>query len=228
VHEAQLAAYSVDYLDATQGNAALFSGRVQQRLPGNYESLYLRQRDDTALDAWGGEIIPSPVPTADSYSVGDLLYDGVVYAGVRMRLDLYRDEMVVLAPGDSWYGAVVDPSRFGHADLRGYRVIASSGRSIPDGYYLQLHDGLIEVLKKETYLFDTSSMEFGNRSIRFYIKKDGVYHRVARRRGSILNIFDDRRSEISRFIRDNRLDFRRRTERALEMVSQEYERLTDL
>lgn len=225
-----IARYSEEYMRAAGDNAALFSGRLQTRLPEDFESLYLRERGHIERNINGREIAPRPVPPFASYGVGDLFYDGILYVGVRMRLDLWRDELVVAPPDNASAGVVLDPSRFGYADLRGYRIIhipARSSFNLPEGYYLQLHEGRHNVLKKEVFTFSTSEMKFSRLSLTYYVEKDGIYHRVGRRKGSTLRLFGEHRNELNRFIRSGRLDLWNDTEWAIVEIVREYERLTD-
>ncbi len=147
-----------------------------------------------------------------------------------MRLDLYREEFVAASPGSSIYGVVLDPSRFGYADLRGYRVIHIGAPSLPndldEGYYLQLYDGRHEILKKEYFEFNATNREFTNYYIRYYVEKDGAMHRIGRRKGPLLRLFRDRRGELDRFIRTNGLSLRTDGETAIVRIVSEYERLT--
>ena len=223
--------YSENYVDNAGDNAALFAGRIQGQLAGNIESLYLRDRNNIEHDKFGGEAFPSPVSPLESYAMGDLFYDGVLYVGVRMRLDLYRDELVVAAPGNSFWGSVLSAERFGWADLRGYRIIHISERTyegdLPEGYYLLLNDGRHEILKKETFQFNPLRREFADRRVRYYISKDGIYHSVGRRRGPVIRLFAEHGGELKRFIRTRRLSVRHDTDNALAEIVKEYERLTD-
>jgi hypothetical protein len=224
--------FSKGYLSSAGSNAALFNGEIQAPLPGGVESLYLRQRGSGERDEAGRELFPRQVSLNESFGVGDILYDGVKYVGVRMRLDLYRD-ILMASPGDSFIGAILDPSRLGYADLRGYRIIYISADEPPPyntdfrpGYYLVLHDGPHEILRKERLEFNLSNYEFTGRTIYYYVEKDGAFHRVRARKGSLLSLLRDRRSELDRFIRAEGIDFRRDMERAIVLVVREYERLT--
>ncbi len=223
--------YSEEYVHAVGDNAALFSGRMQTRLPGNIESLYLRERGHIERNSPTGEVMPRPVSPFLSYGVGDLFYDGVLYTGVRMRLDLCRDELVAAPSGDSPSGVVLDPTRFGYADLRGYRIIHVPARSplgLPEGYYLQLHEGSHDILKKELFVLSPGeNMQFSRGYLRYYVEKDGAYHRVGRRNGPVLRLFGDRRSELRAFIRSSGVEMWNDTERALVEIVREYERLND-
>ncbi len=225
----KIASYSAQYMQQAGDHAALFRGRLQTRLPGNVESLYLRERGRIERDDRGKEVAPQPVPPFASYGVGDLFYDGVLYVGVRMRLDLYRDELVVAPPDESFSGVVLDPSRFGYADLRGYRVIripAGSPSGLAEGYYQQLHEGIHTVLKKEIFQFREAELRFTRISIRYYVEKDGAYHSVGKRKGPILRLLGDHRAELNDFVRLGGLDIWNDTDRALVGIVSEYERLT--
>ncbi len=218
--------YSEKYVHTAGDNTALFVGRIQEQMPGNIESLYLREKGYEERDSAGTHIFPQPVPPLESYALGDILYDGVFYVGVRMRLDLYRDEFMVASPGSTIYSAILSPERLDYADLRGYRIINSPSDDLPGVYYQQLHDGRHEVLRKERFEFSRSKMEFTAHFIRYYIKKEGEYHSVGRRQSAVLKLFRDHRSELRKFIRDHRLNMRRNPEEALVEIAKEYERLT--
>ena len=225
----EIARYSEEYVRQAGDHAAIFRGRLQNRLPGNVESVYLRERGRIERDNRGKELAPQPVPPFASYGVGDLLYDGVLYTGVKMRLDLYRDELVVAPPDDSVPGVVLDPSRFGWADLRGYRVIripADSHSGLAEGYYQQLHEGGHDVLKKEIFQFREAELRFSRIALRYYVEKDGAYHSVGRRKGPVLRLLGDHRAELNDFVRLGGLDIWNDTDRALVGIVSEYERLT--
>lgn len=227
-----IASYSADYVRRTGTNASLFNGPTQQPLIGNIESMYLRDRNSVERDEFGVEIRPQPVSPAESWAVGDIFHDGVFYRGVGMRLDLHRDQLSIFSPGSlGWIGLVINPSLFGYADVRGYRIIhlpdPVSDDFMRGGYYLLLNEGRHRVVKKERFELDNTFLEFRLRTIRYYIEKDGVFHRVGKRRGPVLKLFEEHRAELRRYARTNRLDMRKDTERALVEIVDEYERLTD-
>ncbi|MDR2912920.1 MAG: hypothetical protein LBV38_06500 [Alistipes sp.] len=222
--------YSAAYTVAVGDNMALFVGEIQGPLEGGSESLYLRERGSGESVAAGRQEAPRPVGTPDSYSTGDLLYDGVKYVGVRMRLDLYRDEFSVTAPGSSYFGTIIDPDRFGFADLRGYRVvrIPPNRSDLSEGYYLRLNEFGPEVLKKESYEYNPIYREFSGPAIRYYVERNGVYHKVSRSKGSVLRLLRDERGGLDDFIRSRGINLRRDTDNALVLIAGEYERLRQM
>ncbi len=222
--------YATGYVNEAAGNTNLFYGRNQGELPRNMESMYLRERNSEKYDGFGLEELPVPVAPHESYSVGTIFHDGVLYPAVTMRLDLYRDEMVVTRPGGfGAYGTVIDPERFGWADLRGYRIIylppPVAGTDLASGYYQQLNEGRHRILKRERFLFDSNNFVFPSRTVHYYIEKDGVFHRVDRSKGSVLRLLRDQRRELNRYIRTNGIRVRRDMERAVVDIVAEYERL---
>jgi hypothetical protein len=227
----EVARYAEAYTLAAEEHAALFNGRIQEQLASGHESIYLRDRGYVERNEFGDVIPPVPVSPQLSFAAGNLVYDGVLYVGVLMRLDLCRDDLAVGLPNGSFFGVLLDPGRFGYADTRGYRIIHMpapvSDSDLPRGYYLQLHTGRHDVLKKEMFQLDPLRRTFEHQLLRYYIEKDGRYQRVAARKGAVLRVLREHRNELNRYIRSERLDLRHDTERALVEIVRQYERLTD-
>lgn len=229
---AVIARFAADYVRETGADATLFYGKHQGVMPFLMESMYLRERNSEVRDDRGVELFPRPVPLTESYALGDIFHDGVFYPGVMMRLDLYRDQMVVAPPGAlSALGILIDPERFEWADLKGYRIIhlpaPVAKTDLPSGYYLQLNHGQHRILKKERFELNSNRNALDRRILRYYVEKDGVFNPVARTKGSVLSLFKERRGELKRFIRARGIRVRTDTERALVEIVYEYERLNE-
>lgn len=226
--ETLLKQYSVYYLDSVSNQASVFSGKVQQPVQRRTESLYLRERGIKVTDSWGQESYPVPLPPLESYSAGTLLYDGTFYENVQMRLDLYRDELVLLTP-NRISGIILEPERTGYADLRGYRNIyirpGDAKYRLPAGYYQIVYSGRREVLKKETFQYNLSDNTFVNRSISYYIEKDGIYHRVKGRKGPVLRVLREHRREIDRSLKQAGISFKEDPENAIRWTMTRYDEL---
>ncbi len=200
--------------------AALFNGKVQPPMTDYVESRYLRDRGFVERDEWGDQIFPRQQAPYETYAKGNLFYDGVKYEGVEMRLDLYRDQFMVWGVQGPISGTILDPERFGWADLRGYHIIRAM-----DGYYIQLYDGSHDVLRKEIFEFNTTWSEFTSHKVRYYVEKNGSYHRVLPRKGSVLRLLSDYRGELDRFIRANGIEVRRNPDDAIVQIVQQYDKL---
>lgn len=219
--------YAGYYQNTYKDQAVLFGGKVQQPLTRRTESLYLRDRLLRELDETGRERFPTPVPARDSYGEGSLLYDGVFYTGLSLRLDLYQDELVVRTPNEV-YGVILDPTRVGYAEFRNYRVeyipAEQQGDLPTHGYYQVLHDGTLRVLRKEFLEFNRLEERFVHRTVRYYIQKEGAVYRVRPRKGSILKALGGHRREMDQFIRRYG-DLKQDMDQALVQIVSEYERL---
>lgn len=226
--ESKIREYSTFFQDSTSSITTLFSGKIQQPYNRLTESLYLRHRGFKEEDIWGKETFPQPIPSEESYAQGNLFYDGVYYTNVYMRLDLVRDELVVRI-ANNMYGIILDSEKFQYADFHGYRIIHIAENnpdySLPPGYYQLIHNGENRVLKKETFQYNLSEQKFVNRSIRYYIEKDGTFHRVKQTKGSILSVLREHRRDLDRMIKGLHLNIRKDTEASLVMIVTEYEKL---
>jgi len=226
--ESKIREYSIFFQDSTSSITALFSGKIQPPYNRFTESLYLRHRGFREEDVWGKELFPYPIPPNESYAQGNLLYDGIYYTRVYMRLDLVRDELVVRT-ANNLYGIILDPEKLQYADFHGYRILyiaANDPRyNLPPGYYQLIHDGENRVMKKETFQYNLSEQKFINRSIKYYIEKEGTFHRVKQTKGSILKVLREHRRELDRMIKGLNLNIRRDMEASIVTIVSEYEQL---
>lgn len=226
VSEQRIAEYAGYYQDSVSMRATLFTGQIQELVAPHQESLYLRERGFRQLDSWGNETYPEVIPTLESYSAGTLVYDGIRYTDVLMRLDLLRDELVVLSP-PGVNGIILEPNRVEYAEFHGYRVfyIPPGSSVLPSGYYAETYSEGIRVWKKESYEYHLSERSFINRSVKYYIEKEGEVFRVKNRKGSVLRVLANHRRELDQYIRQYNINFRQNMEASITVLAAEYDRL---
>ncbi|MDR1357141.1 MAG: hypothetical protein LBJ58_05670 [Tannerellaceae bacterium] len=166
------------------------------------------------------------------FTAGELSFGGIAYTGVRMRLDVYRDRLLAV-PEAGGYEVILPQEQVGHALLHGYHIFYHRADSLencpPEGYYLLLHDAGCRALARVTCSMrevskDGETTGWFRFATRYYVLKDGVYHAVGSK-GSVLKVFASHRRELSRFISERRLNFRRNTEEAIVSVVKQYELL---
>lgn len=163
---------------------------------------------------------------------GLLSYDGIVYPDVLLRLDLYRNELILQTP-DNLYGVVLLPEKVDYAELYEYHLFyyyQEEKRGAPnDGYYMLLHDGGCRVLEKhlrpikESHAERTVEYSF-EKILRFYVEKENEYHVVKSKR-SVLKLFKSHKRELNQFIKQHNLNFKEEPGAAIVAVVKEYERL---
>lgn len=199
------------------------------RHAGPQSLLYTGKEQQTYLPS----IINHPYLVNADMQEGEVEYDGLRYAGVRLRLDLNRDELMVLHP-NGLYHVLLQSDKVGYANLHGYhiRYFESDGQkgTPPRGYYLYLYEGQCQLIERQSCILvettkDRTVEGSFRKSIRFWILKDNVYYPV-KSKGSVLKVFDSHRRELNQYIRQQKLDFKHDTDWAIEAVIREYERLT--
>ncbi|MFV0538381.1 MAG: hypothetical protein ACK5M3_13590 [Dysgonomonas sp.] len=218
--------YAQKYIESVKDYAVLFNGLDQPKLINNIKSAYLRKKGYKEFDDWGYEIFNIESSVNGKFDEGDLLYDGVIYHKIAMRLDLHTDELMVLTPNIT-YRVVLDPERVGHANFNGYYIVyvpARNNLKLPKGYYQQLYSGSISVLRKESFSYSQQVESLVNWTRRYYICKDGVSYNVKNKK-AVLKVFKSHKKELDRYIKDARINFND-MESALPLVVEQYDKLT--
>ncbi|MDR2810632.1 MAG: hypothetical protein LBB84_08800 [Tannerellaceae bacterium] len=198
------------YLAMEGKHSPLYTGKIPLPYPAYMENYPYLQRPE--------------------FTEGALSYGGTCYPGIRMRLDVYHGRLLVSPPGEL-YEVILPPEQVDYAKLHGYHVFYfypdSLKDSPPAGYYLLLHDGGCRVLSRPVCSMRETSRDgvvtgWFRCSTKYYILKDSVYHAV-KSKGSVLKLFPSHRKELSRYIGEHRLNFRRNAEEALVAVVKRYE-----
>ncbi|MCD8165330.1 MAG: hypothetical protein LUE93_03915 [Bacteroides sp.] len=119
---------------------------------GNYVSLYSGKEQLKYMTGVTGH----PYWVDDSYAPASLYYDGIFYEIVLLRLDIYRDELIIISP-DVRFHVILVGDYLGWADFHGSRVIYHTKNSLPGspstGYYIRLYSGEYTVLEKQNKYF---------------------------------------------------------------------------
>lgn len=205
---------AADYASFAAGQAVIFHGKEQLK--------------------YSTSIKNHPYLKSDKYVPGNLCFEGILYDDVKMRLDLYKNELLLLSP-DERYNIVLPSDRVDFAHFHGYHIFyhdpEGKENSLPEGYYLRLHDGRCTVLEKPSCAFSKQIKgleveESFDQSVKYYIQKEGAYYPVGSK-GSVLKVFKERKKELARYIKQEKLDFRHAREEAIVAVAREYERLNE-
>jgi hypothetical protein len=197
---------------------------------------YLSAAENRAFIYTGKTSLPYSVHIAGHpylrFTKGVLWYDGVAYSQTYVRVDSYRDDLVVLTP-DGSAEIILQPHRVDSVCFDGCHVFyfRPDGRmGCPSGgYYYRLYEGESTVLERRTYsLYETRKGEevtawFGL-STKYYIRKDEAYYPV-RSKGSVLKALGAYKKELNSYAREQKLNFRRNTGEAIVSIVKEYERL---
>lgn len=174
---------------------------------------------------------------AETWATGEVTYDGLLYKGVPMMYDIYKDKLVVLLYNHFTAFTLLDDRvhDFSFSGHRFVRVnadsIANDKSGISTGFYDQLYNGnKVEVLAKrvktiqnstnisatlETYFLENHS---------YYVRKGNTYYKVGSQ-GSFLNVMKDKKAVIQKYMKDNNLRFRSDPEGVMAAVASYYDKL---
>ncbi len=209
--------YADEYLTTTSKHAAIFSGNRHQMLTislNNHQ--YFKE---------------------EGFVIGRLSYLGVVYPKIKLRWDLYKDELVILSPSN--YHIVLRNENVDFAEIYDYHIFYLSPDSLlgcpPAGNYILLHSGDCILLEKKIHTLSKDQNVQHNKKhtyhfnlvTRFYLKKDGAYYKITGKR-TLLKSLGSRRQELRRFIRHNNLQLNQDVEKMVLEVVKEHERLNQL
>ena len=120
-----------DYVSSAAGQSVIYHGKEQLKYPTSIRN--------------------HPYLKSEKYVPGDLSFEGILYKDVKMRLDLYKNELLLFSP-DNRYNIVLPSDRVDYAEFHGYHIFyrypdERSG-NLPEGYYLRLYEGKCTVLGK--------------------------------------------------------------------------------
>ena len=206
--------YAANYMDSVSRFATIYSGESPQ--PHLSFSL---QNHQFFKDVY--------------FTNSRLSYDGVVYPGVMLRWDLYRDELLIFSPAR--YEIVLKREKIDFAEIHGYHMFYLHLDSLPGcppaGYYILLFSGEYLLLEKTSKQLLRSNVSMGrdendfNLSSIFFLQKNGVYHQI-KNRGTLLKALDTHRKELNGFIRAHKLKYKKDAEKMVLTVVKEHAKLS--
>jgi len=194
------------------------------RIAGKQSALYYGKEQEMHQ-----RTINHPYLENEHFAKARLSYNDVIYPEAMLRLDLNRDELIIVSP--DFRQIVLTPENVDFAELYGKHIVYLQHDSLPGcpstGYYYLLHSGNCKILEKQVNRMipnDKSEMYFVQ-STYFYLYKDGAYYTIRSQRG-LLKALGSYKKELKRFISANHLSFRPFTEIFLFLTVSEYEKLS--
>jgi len=222
------------------GFSPLFSQDARQQLIDDAAIEYFQNAGNQATIFYGKQQEGIPRTTNHSYLVDEqhvkarLSYHNVIYPEAMLRLDLYRNEMIVQSP--ELRSFVLFPEHFDYAELHGYHIIYFQRDSLPGcpstGYYILLHSENYKVFKRQRAILmhDSKLNTISNYytfTTNYFLFKDDEYHTIRNKRG-LLNALHPYKKELKQFISSHKWRFKRDADILIAHTIKEYEKLTGL
>jgi hypothetical protein len=176
----------------------------------------------------------SPYFLSDSFSRGSVVYDGILFDSLNLLYEDLRELLIV--KNDNYLLQLVNQkiSSFTISDHSFIRLTADSSSSgIPKtGFYEVLYNGHSQVLKKtyktiieEPSVYENTVIRHIDVGYNYYIKIGNGYKRV-KSDGELIDLLTGHRKEIQKFIKKNKLKFRRDKENVLIRVAWYYDQIS--
>jgi hypothetical protein len=200
----------------------------------NLRKLYLNEIGDNAQIYHGSEYIRNGQPAggfpyyaSDKMLPGKIRYNGMEYADIDFRYDLSIDALVIYNfKRDA--SITLDPDKINSFVITGHTfkpLLSTKSNELPvDGYYEELYfgdPGLYARREKKLVLptgsDDGKYVQYNS----YYILLHGVYYPVEDKR-SLVSVLKDHTSEINKYARANKLDFKKNLESSLILLTTYY------
>jgi hypothetical protein len=161
---------------------------------------------------------------------GSIFYDGFFYDNVQLQYDEITDAVIFL---DSSHRLQLIKDKIARFTISGHHFVHlykdSLNKTLPSpGFYELLHKGKTMLIKKQkkSVRESTSAGEgiqrFAESKTTYLLKKGGQYYYVKNKK-SLLRLLNDRKKELSGFIRSNKLSFRKDPDNAFQKTTAFYD-----
>ena len=167
-------------------------------------------------------------------SIGSVEYDSMLFINVPLIYEDYRQKLIAVDQGFRLQLINERINSFtiaGHHFLRVFPIPLYTG--LPEnGFYEQLYSGPSGVLKwtrknmQEVLSSSEGSLWYIRESAKYFIHKGGSWVYIKSRR-DLLNILGDRRKEVQRFIKKNKLNYRKDRDNTLTQVAGYYDQIAN-
>jgi len=193
------------YLEVAQDHAVIYNGEL--------ESLYnpLTHKN-------------YPYYVSPDFTIGDIVFMGNLYPAQKVRLDLFKDQLIILTPRKQ-HSKIIDPGRVESVymyDKLFIKHTPPADARLNPGYYLLLVDGKnLKLLGRHTYSLEKRVEVVENSfsyQTKYYVIIDEKYHTVRNRR-SFTRLYPQYKKEIKKFAKEQSLNFRLNQEQSLTILA---------
>lgn len=182
-----------DYIGKAGAFSRLYSGQIVSRYsPAIYQG--------------------TPYYNGDNYVKGTVVFNGVVYPDINIILDLYKQQALIVNPAN--YIVVIPHEKIQNVcigDKTFVWVAPGKDSGLKNaGFYISYFDSQkVGLLCEERFSIpdDKAMPVVFEKKVRYYLKVEGKYHLV-RNKGDFLGLFPTHKKQISKYAKDNRLDFK--------------------
>jgi hypothetical protein len=172
----------------------------------------------------------------NGFTKGAVYYDGILYNNISMLYDLNLDEVVVLLPSHVSKFTVlkerVKSFDFLESHFINIKADTLANTILRSGYYKQLYNGKSELLAKYSKSMQTTTSvitgleNYFSQSKNYYIRKNNIYRSIGSQ-GALLDVLKDKKKELKKYIKANRIVYGDNPEEAMVKIITYYDRLSN-
>jgi hypothetical protein len=206
-------------------------------------AFYFNTIGESALIYNGNEVLEYsnkgesyPFYESDKFVMGSMISNGVYYDDIPLLYDLVHDKLIVLDFNKIFKVEQIS-ERIENFSLHGHGFVRLSQDSmnksiITTGFYDRLYNGksvalFVKRQKMVTEILKETQTElvFIARN-NYFIRKNNNYYPVSDR-GSVLNVFEDKKMVMEKFLKKNKIRFRKNPEYAMIRLAEYYDSLSN-
>jgi hypothetical protein len=165
----------------------------------------------------------------DDWAFGDILYDDEYYKDIPLFYDIYHDKVITehILNGSKLELISEKVARFSFAGHNFVRLQEDEAKAISTGFYDLLYDGDTKVYCRREKLLrrkveSHDILETFDERNRIFILKSGIYYPVRKKR-SVLDVLEDKKSELKSYMKDNTIAFKADREKAIVQLAKHYD-----
>jgi hypothetical protein len=163
---------------------------------------------------------------------GAILFNGVRYPNILLKYDLIRDEVICVHPNSNLNIKLVTQKVGGFTIKNHLFVHILDGNGMVNfpgtGFYELLYDGPVQAfIKRKKILRDAAKPEDPAKfiqSVAYYVKKDNTWYEIDNKK-SLLAVCKDHKTEVTKFMQQESLNFKSDPEHTLVKVIDYYTQL---
>lgn len=168
-----------------------------------------------------------------SFTLGTIIYDGSRFDSIPLMYNLHLDKVIVPKNELSKYSLISAKVSDFYLNDHHFKYIAVADTTtsiIKPGFFEMIFEGNSNVLAKKTKTMYEKIENQRDLSFRFsskttyYLERDKKYYLITGE-ASFLNHFKDKKDELKKHLKENKIKFRRTPEDAMALLAKHYETL---
>ncbi|HZY81232.1 MAG TPA: hypothetical protein VFE50_17030 [Cyclobacteriaceae bacterium] len=158
---------------------------------------------------------------------GNVKYAGELYENIPLTYDLQKDQVITSYTHGNKVQLLRDKVEY--FDIGGHRFVRLNNNKVAEGFYDLLYDGKMKFYAKRLKVLalrinGNDADNIFEERVKYYILKNDVYHTVKSKR-SVLSLVSDKKRDIKRTIREEKLKFGKTREQSIARILERYEQI---